>query len=1018
MMAIALAGQGVCVKQMVRSCARRWAHILLGTAIVLTAGLASAQTTSTLQGTIFDPSGAVVSGASVLVEHTATGTRRTIVTDVRGRYELAALATGAYRIEVRAPGLRGQILGSVILDGARTIVQDVHLTIGDVAEDVTVAAPISPIDRGSIAVGHAMTEQQVQSLPLNGRRFVDLGFLLPGSVTPTQGGYLTAPSRGDGFYAFNTAGNREDTVNVVVNGVSINEQFNDLPLQTSVTTIQELRVDNSTFSAQHGRNSGAIVNIVTRSGSNRLRGEAFEFFRHEDLDARNFFTRGSDPGLFRRHQFGAGVGGPVVRNQIFFFTTYEGQRQQQGLDINSLVLSDAERAAVQKPQVRELLRFIPPANAVDGRGTARFMGSTVTPFESDVASIDTTFTRGANRRLHGYYWHSRDVRAEPLLQGNTIPGFGDVRRRRRHVFTLNEMRVLSPGLVNEARVGFLRSTGLVSPSQRQNPAELGINVGVDEPLGLPQVSVAGGLNFGGPANFLMGRRGTTLSASDTLNYQRGRHSLRFGGDYRWYRNTSYVRDSGRINFPTVADFVAGVANAFSITLGNRPADVSQHMFGLFVQDQLGLRPDLTLELGLRSDWIMPASEGDGRFVVFEPDRAALVPGDTRAGGLYPLRMHLQPRGGIVWDPSRRGSVVVRAAYGVYTNVSITNMLTGATANPPQVLPLSYAGPVGLDNAILLARNGGLSPSTVAPDFVNASTQSWNVNVQRQVRPALAVLIGYFGARSADLRLSRNVNQPIDGVRPYPSLSADSPFLPGATLGNITQIESSGKSSYRGLWISSRGRLSDGLQLTASYTLSRSADYNSLNTQGVVLQNSYDLPADWGPSDYDARHRAAITAVYRLPFRGNTLVDGWQVSTVIQAQSGSPINVVTSSSALNGMANTVRPDVTGPIRTIGRIDQWFDTSVFAAANHFGNLPRNAVVGPRFDTTDVAIAKQTAIKGMRLELRAEVFNLFNHTNFGQPGNVVGSPNFGVITNTRFPTGELGSSREIQFGAKVTF
>jgi hypothetical protein len=240
-----------------------------------------------------------------------------------------------------------------------------------------------------------------------------------------------------------------------------------------------------------------------------------------------------------------------------------------------------------------------------------------------------------------------------------------------------------------------------------------------------------------------------------------------------------------------------------------------------------------------------------------------------------------------------------------------------------------------------------------------------------------------------------------------------------SLGNITEIGSLSRSDYRALWFSLRGRVSGGLQLLGSYTLSKSTDYNSLTTQGVVAQDSYSLRGEVGPSDYDARHRATVTAVYELPFRGNPIVEGWQIAAVVQAQSGSPVNIVTSTSTINGIPNTVRPDLIGPVQTVGRIDQWFDTSAFVAVNRFGNLSRNAVIGPSFNSTDLSVRKTITLGGSRrLEVRAECFNLFNHVNLGQPGNIVGSANFGVITNTRFPTGELGSSRQLQLAAKVTF
>ncbi len=200
----------------------------------------------------------------------------------------------------------------------------------------------------------------------------------------------------------------------MVNGISVNEQFNDLTMQTSILTVQEMKVDNSTFSAQYGRNSGAIANIVTRSGANTPRGELFEFLRDDALDARNFFNFFSDePEPFSRHQFGGSVGGPLIRNRTFFFAAYEGIRQRQHLDLNSLVLSDAERAPSAVPQVIELLPFIPRANLVDAQGTSRFVGSAVAPFDADQVSLDLTDTHQAQRALHGYYWYNRDQRREP-----------------------------------------------------------------------------------------------------------------------------------------------------------------------------------------------------------------------------------------------------------------------------------------------------------------------------------------------------------------------------------------------------------------------------------------------------------------------------------------------------------------------------------------------------------------------------------------------------------------------------
>jgi hypothetical protein len=247
----------------------------------------------------------------------------------------------------------------------------------------------------------------------------------------------------------------------------------------------------------------------------------------------------------------------------------------------------------------------------------------------------------------------------------------------------------------------------------------------------------------------------------------------------------------------------------------------------------------------------------------------------------------------------------------------------------------------------------------------------------------------------------------------------SSILPGVPLGVITQVESSGFSSYQAGWVSVTKRLGRGLQFDTSYTWSKSLDTNSLNSSGFALQDSYDIPNQYGPSDFDARHRFVLSATYTVPFTGHVLTRGWQVAAVVQSQSGNPVNIVTSDSVLNGTPNSVRPDVVGPIHIIGSVDRWFDPSAFVAVNRFGTLSRNAVTGPAFHNTDLSLIKSMQAGGrIGLQFRVDVFDLFNHPNFGPPGEIVGSPNFGKITRTRLPTGEAGSSRQIQLAARLMF
>ena len=1013
------------------------------------------QSSATLQGTVSDPKGAVMPKAKVLVHNQDTGLERTTETDNEGNYQVAALPVGVYRVEVQAPGFQTQVVSDLSIEVARTVTQNFQLAVGGIEQQVSIVSDTPVIEATTTSVGTVINQKTVQDIPLNGRHFVDLGLLLPGSVTPPQNGFLTAPLRGQGSFAFNTAGNREDTVNFQINGINLNDMVqNQITFQPSINTVQEFKADNSTFSAEYGRNSGGIVNIATRSGSNEYHGELFEFLRNEALDARNFFSATKPP--FKRNQFGGNLGGPIIKNKAFFFFSYEGTRQRQGLTFNSGVLTATERANVTDPVSIRLLEFIPTVNS----GTNRFVGAGTAPVNIDQWTGDVSYAIGNDDRLHGYYAFQRDFRGEPNLQGNTITGFGDTRQSRRQIFTLNETHIFGPTLVNEVRFGFNRLNITFTPNNLTDPSTLGINVGINQEIGIPQITVGGiALNFGGPAGFPQGRADTTFVVSDTLNYLHGNHSFKIGGEFRRFYNNNFNLDTGTFTFANVAAFQAGTGNGFAITLGDRSSAIGTGALGLFIQDNFKVRPGLTLELGLRYDWNMTPTERYDRFVVFDPATASLRRVGQDIDEIYNQNnKNFQPRVGVAWDPFGSGKTTVRAAYGITVDQPVTNTVTGPAANPPLATPLSFTGPINLATARVTAGAAGLAPNTIDHDFKNAYVQSWNLNVQREITPSLAVMIGYFGSKGTHLRLSRNINQFINGVRPFVRLSASSPIAPNTLLGNIIQIESSGNSSYNALWVTATKRLSRNFQFNASYTWSKSIDYNSLNSQGVVVQDSYNIRGDRGLSDYDARHRFVISGLYELPWKGNRLVEGWQLGTIVQLQSGNPINILagnplaipgTSIGAGAGIATftglaTVRPDIIGDPQILGTPNQWFtntvcdprapagcpSSAVFALpvalsgttnVYHFGNLGRNVLIGPGFNNVDFSITKNTKLtETVRFQFRAEFFDIFNHANFGQPGRTaqVGSTAFGLISSTRFPTGDSGSSRQVQFAVKLLF
>ena len=1063
--------------------------------LLLTVGLflnspVLAQSTATVQGTVTDSKGAVLPNVTVTIRNRSTSFERTTQSDSQGNYQFAALPVGMYSIEARVDGFKTQVVDQMSVEVAKTLVQNFQMEVGAISEQVQVTSDLPIVETATTSVGSVINQRTVQEIPLNGRHFVDLGLLIPGSVTPPQNGFLTAPLRGQGSFGLNTAGGREDTVNFMINGVNLNDMAqNQITFQPSINTVQEFKADNSTFSAEYGRNSGAIVNIATRSGTNDYHGEFFEFLRNDALDARNFFERTAQPAPFKRNQFGFNIGGPVNfphfgeggpifgyegKNKTFFFFSYEGTRQRQGLTISGVTVpTEAQRAAVTDPVILKLLPFIPRANV----GTNGFAGAATAPVDIDQWTLDINHNIGVNDRLHGYYAIQRDQRGEPTLQLNTLPGFGDTRSSRRQIFTLNETHTFSSAVVNEARFGFNRIHILFSPNAKLNPLDFGIQNGVTEAIGLPQMNVTGAnLNFGGPANFPQGRSDTTFVLSDTLNYLRGNHSLKFGAEWRRFLNNNTNKDTGSYGFANLNSFLQGTANTFTVTLGGTSIGqgsdistaISQGALGLFAQDNYKIRSNLTLELGFRYDWLMSPTERYDRFVVFVPESSSLVRVNNGIAPVYHTNSkNLQPRLGFAWDPFKDGKTSIRGAYAILADQPVTNLVTPNGSNPPFATTIALPANTTTQLSKLAAVPGStVSPSSSDPEFDNAYVQSWNLNFQREVANGLAVTVGYFGSKGTHLRLSRNLNQTflnsaLVPVRPFPTVSANSPIAAGVPMLNITFREGTGNSSYNALWVTATKRLAKGLQFNTSYTFSKSIDYNSQSSQGVTLQDSYDLHGDRGLSDFDARHRFVVSGLYELPFSGNQLKEGWQLSLITQSQSGNPVTLLAgnvgaigavlaaNANSLTGLA-TLRPDINGEVTisptaaATGIGVQYFANLVcdprpggscpagstvvlpVSVINgktiyHFGSMGRNVIIGPTFNNTDVSLIKRTTFgENKVLEFRWEVFDVFNHANFGQPGRTaqVGSTAFGVITNTRFPTGDSGSSRQMQFALKFKF
>ena len=486
---------------------RRWCAAIVLLVLHVLASEVHAQTLAALQGRVLDVSGAVLRGAVVRIWDHSVGFDISVRTDAEGRYYVFGIPSGLYAVSAEAPGFRAERLEAFSLDVGRTIVRDFRLDVAAVGTEVVVTAETPLLDRASATLGHVVTPATIENIPLNGRHFMDLPLLVPGSVAPSQAGFSSRPIRGLGTLAFNTAGNREEAVSFIVNGVSTNNlTFGSLIFEPPIGSLDEFKADTSVFAAEYGHVSGAVVNIVTRSGSDRVRGDAFEYFRNDALDARNFFEFTSpQPHPFERNQFGGSLGGPIWRGRTFYFATYDGVRQRQGVDLNSLVLSDEQRASVTDPVILQLLPLIPRANFITSNGTPRFVGSAPAVVDVDRWTADVRHAFGDRDRLHVFFGQRSWRTLEPTAQGNSIPGFGSKGHPDSSVLTVGHTHISEGSTTNEIRYGRTHVNGGTFTAATLNPIEFGIGNGVTRALGLPQMIVAGDLNFGGPGPFPQGR---------------------------------------------------------------------------------------------------------------------------------------------------------------------------------------------------------------------------------------------------------------------------------------------------------------------------------------------------------------------------------------------------------------------------------------------------------------------------------------------------------------------------------
>jgi hypothetical protein len=796
------------------------------------------------------------------------------------------------------------------------------------------------------------------------------------------------------------------------------------------------------------------VNVATRSGTSAYHGEAFDYLRNNYFDARNYFNRkGVRQNQFIRNNFGGALSGPVpfiLKDKAFLFLSYEGLRQTQALLLTSNVPTLAQRAAFANspagPAYAKLITLIPTGveTTTNGVTTAVATGSSPGPVKTDQYSGDGLFNISTANTLHLYYAWQQDARTEPNLQGNTVAGFGDHRTAHRQIGTINDVHIFSPNVVNEGRLGFNRIAINFADKFLAVSSDYGIPNGVTAAIGLPQMTVTDlGLNFGGPSGFPQGRFVTTYVLSDTLSYLKSKHSIKIGGEFRRFQGNNFSNTAGTVNFTTTNNFIAGLANTYS---ANSINPVSSRIFisavAGFVTDSYRVMPTLTLEYGLRYEWNGTPAEGGHRFITFNPTTSAF----QQVNQPYKQNNNVEPRLGFIYDLNGKGKTTVRGGFGYLVDQPIISAVTGLTTNPPLSNPLSLAStgslptqqiPIG--TAFSNAAASSLAPSSVNPNFENGYIESYNLNVQQELGPSSALQVGYIGSQGRHLRLNHNINQFVyasptatTGTRPYPTAK----MLDGTTrsLGNITYNDSIGMSNYNALWVTYRRALRGGLQFNTTYTYSKSMDENSQSGNGI--QDNTNPSGSYGLSDFDVRHHFVFSGTWTLPFHGNRLKEGWLFADVTQIQGGNPLNVVTGS-AYSGASGNIRPTLLAR-PSVGvhtalanfNIPYIVGTSCATATSGcnfltptigYGTMQRNSLTGPGFSDTDVSLQKTTLIaEGVNFVLRLDAFDVFNQANFGNPVLTASptSTTFGQITATRGAIGDAGSSRQLQWAAKIQF
>jgi hypothetical protein len=1031
-----------------------------------------------VRGTVYGPNRAEIAGAQIKLTNEETNETRDVESAGNGEYSIASLKPGRYKIESNATGFERFSASFELAVNQELRIDFDLLTSG--SNVVTIDAS-KDLKEDSASLGAVIENQQVTGLPLDGRNFFELTLLVPGAVPAAPGSAGSA--RGD--FAFSVNGAREDANNFLLDGVyNVDPKLNTFGVRPSVDAIREFEMLTSTYDASFGRNPGAQVNVILNSGSNDLHGSLYEFHRNAALDARNFFAPSNEPKpKYLRNQFGGSIGGPIKRDRIFFFADYEGTRSREGITRVTNVPTAQERAGnfsqslfgvpinpfTQQPFVNgQIPDFL--INPV-GRAIAALypLPNRSVPFQNFVSSptqrddndsFDVRLDHHLTDRLDlaaRYSFGDRDL-FEPFTGStfSTVPGFGDTVRRRSQNVMAALTWVVTPKLVNETRLAFSR----VAASVTQEASVLDSDVGLptvsplSRDLGLSLTTITGFSPLGDEGNNPQNSVTNVYQVLNNASYVHGNHVIKFGADLRFSQQNAFrdVESRGRLQFSpfgqvtfnALGDLLMGLPFLTSVARVDNAQHIRTQSYNFFINDSFRVKRNLTLTAGLRYEYNTPPVDAQDRANVYDVNTGTLVPVGTNGvprSGFDADKNNFAPRVGFAWTVGGDQKTVLRGGYGVYYDQSPLAPAEALYFNSPYFdnnIFFSLPGlPLTLNNPFPSFFPFPLPDSALAiqRDLKTGYMQHWNFNIERQLGRKSVVEVAYVGSKGTKLLTARDINQPQPGVLP-PGL----PFVPrpNPRFDDIDLLESRANSNYNALQARFQQRLSHGLSGLVSYTWSKSIDdaSNFFTSAGDpnFPQNSYNVRAERGRSNFDVRQRLSASYSYMFPFgKGRkyladdgwvtTLLTGWETYGIITLQTGRPFTVALLSEIDNsgtgrsilGFGANDRPNVVGnPTLSSPTPSLWFNTAAFTfpAPGTFGNAGRNILDGPGYQNVNASIVKNTALtETVNLQFRTEFFNLFNHPNFNLPDNFLGSPTFGVISSARDP-------RHIQFGLKLLF